>query len=124
MRKTELLLALGIIGSGIALDAQPATPPGGRGAGRGRGGMATPVTALRSPEVNADRTVTFRFRALDATAVELTGEITMGKGPRAMTKGEDGVWTVTVGPLPPEIWIYNFRVQGVDVPDPANPAIK
>jgi enterochelin esterase-like enzyme len=37
-----------------------------------------------------------------------------------MTRGGDGIWSVTIGPLPPEIWIYNFRVQGVDLPDPAN----
>jgi len=37
-----------------------------------------------------------------------------------MTKGSDGVWTLTIGPLPPEIWIYNFRVQGVELPDPSN----
>jgi enterochelin esterase family protein len=48
------------------------------------------------------------------------GEVLQGKGPQAMTKGADGVWSVTVGPLPPEIWIYNFRIQGVDLPDPAN----
>lgn len=94
----------------------------GRG-GRGGGG-ATPVQALRSPEVNADRTVTFRFRAPEATAVDVVGEINMGRGAQSMMKGEDGVWTATLGPLPPEIWTYNFRVQGVQVPDPSNPAIK
>ena len=41
-----------------------------------------------------------------------------------MTKDENGIWSVTLGPLPPEIWSYNFRVQGVDVTDPSNPAIK
>lgn len=86
--------------------------------------IATPYNALRSPEVNADRTVTLRFRAPEAMTVDLVGEINMGKGPQAMAKGEDGVWTITVGPLPPEIWSYNFRVQGVEVPDPSNPAIK
>ena len=86
--------------------------------------IATPYNALRSPEVNADRTVTLRFRAPEATAVDLVGEISMGKGPQPMAKGEDGVWTTTVGPLPPEIWSYNFRVQGVEVADPSNPWIK
>jgi len=86
--------------------------------------IATPVNALRSPEVNPDRTVTLRFRAPQAAAVELIGEINMGSGPRPMTKGEDGVWTTTVGPLPPEIWSYNFRVQGIDIPDPSNGSIK
>jgi enterochelin esterase family protein len=37
-----------------------------------------------------------------------------------MTKDAEGVWSVTIGPLPPEIWIYNFRIEGVDFPDPAN----
>jgi enterochelin esterase-like enzyme len=111
-----VILAASILG------AQPAPPAAGRG---GRGGqMATPVTALRSPEVNADRTVTFRFRAPQATAVDLVGEINQGKGAVPLTKGDDGVWTVTVGPLPPEIWIYNFRVQGIEIPDPSNPAVK
>lgn len=116
-----------IIGLAAAatLAAQPA-PPDNRGgtAVRGRGGMPTPATALRSPEVHPDRTVTLRFRAPQATSVELAGEIMQGQGPRAMTKDENGVWSITVGPLPPEIWIYNFRVHGVDVPDPSNPAIK
>ncbi|MEO7272270.1 MAG: alpha/beta hydrolase-fold protein [Vicinamibacterales bacterium] len=86
--------------------------------------MSTPVTALVSPEVHADRTVTFRFRAPQATQVDLVGEVMRGAGPQPMTRGEDGVWTTTIGPVPPEIWIYNFRVQGVDVPDPGNPAVK
>jgi enterochelin esterase-like enzyme len=106
------------------LAAQPA-PQGAPGRGRAmRGGMATPANALRSPEVHADRTVTFRFRAPEATRVELVGEILQGQGPRPMTKDESGIWTTTVGPLPPEIWIYNFRVHGVDVVDPSNPSIK
>ena len=83
-------------------------------------GAQGPPPAVRSPEVHADRTVTLRLRAPSATSVELVGEVLRGTGPQAMTKGADGVWSVTVGPLPPEIWIYNFRVQGVDLPDPAN----
>src|SRR6187399_359808 len=75
---------------------------------------------VRSPEVHPDRTVTFRLRAPQASQVQLTGEVVQGKGPLAMTKGSDGVWSATVGPLTPEIWIYNFRVQGVDLPDPSN----
>jgi enterochelin esterase-like enzyme len=86
----------------------------------GFGNAQTPMQALRSPEVHADRTVTFRLRAPQATAVDLVGEVTRGNGPQAMSKGSDGVWSTTMGPLAPEIWIYNFRVQGVELPDPAN----
>lgn len=80
----------------------------------------SPMQALHSPEVHPDRTVTFRLRAPQATSVELVGEVLQGKGAQPMIKGNDGVWSVTVGPLRPEIWIYNFRIQGVDFPDPSN----
>jgi enterochelin esterase family protein len=83
-------------------------------------GAQGPPPAVRSPDVHGDRRVTFRLRAPDAARVELVGEVLQGKGPQAMTKDADGVWSITVGPLPPEIWIYNFRIEGVDLPDPAN----
>jgi len=126
-------LAIATLSTAVSLAAQAPVqplspsqpPPVGRGRGvAGRGGGATPVTALRSPEVHPDRTVTLRLRAPQATQVEVVGEIMRGAGARAMTQGDDGVWTVTIGPLPPEIWIYNFRVNGVSIPDPSNPAIK
>jgi enterochelin esterase family protein len=103
--------SLGLLAATLSAQA----PAGG--ADRGRAGGPPP---LRSPEVHADRTVTFRLRAPDATSVQLAGEVTRGRGPQAMAKDADGVWSVTIGPLPPEIWIYNFRIQGVDVQDPSN----
>ena len=123
MLKTTLIASVLTVAVAVAVAQSPAPSQGGRGAGPG-GGMPTPYTALLSPEVHADRTVTLRLRAPNATQVEVAGEIMQGKAPIAMTKGEDGVWTATLGPLPPEIWVYNFRVQGVDVADPSNPAIK
>jgi hypothetical protein len=76
--------------------------------------------ALQSPEVHPDRTVIFRLRAPQATAVEPVGEVMQGKTSQPMTKDSEGVWSITIGPLPPEIWIYNFRIEGIDFPDPAN----
>jgi hypothetical protein len=72
------------------------------------------------PEVHPDRTVTFRLRDPQATAVDLVGEVLQGKAPQPMTKDSEGIWSVTIGPLPPEVWIYNFRIEGVDSPDPSN----
>lgn len=86
----------------------------------GRAGRGAPAPTVRSPEVNPDKTVTFRLRAPQAASVELVGEVLQGKGPKAMTKDADGIWSATIGPLPPEIWIYNFRIEGVSFPDPAN----
>lgn len=87
---------------------------------RGRMGRGAPPPDVQSPEVHPDRTVTFRLRAPTATAVELVGEVLQGKPPVPMTKDDGGVWSVTIGPLPPEIWIYDFRVEGVQLPDPEN----
>ena len=112
-----------VVWTSTILLAQTDAPRGSANVDKSRV-IATPYNALRSPEVNADRTVTLRFRAPEATAVYLAGEITMGQGPQSMMRDRDGIWTITVGPLPPEIWSYNFRVQGVDVPDPSNPSIK
>jgi len=102
--------------------AQAPAPAGQRGTGApapaapgGRGGRGP---ALVSPEVGADRTVTLRFRAPNAQQVTASGELD-GK-PHPMTKGEDGVWTVKIGPLAPDIYTYAFDVDGVTALDPRN----
>lgn len=89
-----------------------AQPPTGAGGGRGRG------PAVVSPEVGADRTVTLRYLAPNATAVTANGELD-GK-PHPLTKGENGIWSVTIGPLPPDIYTYAFNVDGVVALDPRN----
>jgi len=94
-----------------------AAPPQAPGRGGGRGGP--PVV---SPEVNADRTVTLRFRAPNAKEVTLIGELDGKTYP--MTKGENGVWTVTVGPLAPDVYNYQFNADGVIAMDPVNPSVK
>src|SRR3954451_24448992 len=83
-------------------------------------GAQGPPPAVRSPEVHVDRRVTFRLRAPDAARVELVREVLQGEGPQARTEGADGAGRLTIGPPPPELWIYNCRIEGVDLPDPAN----
>ena len=86
----------------------------------------TPYGAnLISPEVRDDRTITFRLRAPSASTVALTGGpmlLALGKGntPVPFEKGSDGVWTLTVGPVKPNMYIYRLVVDGVTVPDPNN----
>lgn len=77
---------------------------------------------VRSPEVGADRSVTFRVRAPQASEVTLTGEFM--RGSKALQKSDGGVWSVTVGPLEPEIYYYNFTIDGVKTIDPNNPDVK
>lgn len=86
----------------------------------------TPFSApLISPEVRDDRTVKFRLKAPEAKSVQLTGVAIMtglGKSGRAVPfeKGEGGIWTLTVGPLEPDMYIYYFNVDGVQMADPSN----
>ena len=80
---------------------------------------------LNSPDVRDDRTVTFRLKAPLAKDVRLVGVAiltALGKpGPGVpFTKGEDGIWTLTVGPLRPDIYAYHFNVDGVQIADPSN----
>ena len=35
-------------------------------------------------------------------------------------KGEDGIWTLTVGPLKPDMYAYHFNVDGMQITDPSN----
>ena len=35
-------------------------------------------------------------------------------------KGSDGVWTLTVGPLAPDMYVYHLLVDGVQMADPNN----
>jgi enterochelin esterase-like enzyme len=75
-----------------------------------------------SPEVKSDRTVTFRFHAPQAHQVLVAVENLDGLRPLLL--GEDGIWAVTLGPFEPELYSYNFVVDGVETVDPLNPNIK
>jgi len=67
--------------------------------------------APRSPEILPDGRVTFRIAAPSATDVRLTGEFL--KTPETLRKDDKGVWSVTVGPVSPEIYFYQFSVDAV-----------
>lgn len=88
--------------------SQPAAP--GRGS-------ATPRPV--SPEIHPDHTVTFRLYAPKANEVTLNGS---WEGARniAMTKDDNGIWSVTVGPLGEQLWGYWYLADGVKALDPGN----
>lgn len=77
-----------------------------------------------SPEVSKARKVTFRLHAPKATEVRLSaGDMPkLDKGATALTKGDNGVWETTVGPVPAGAYRYTFSVDGLAVIDPRNPA--
>ena len=78
---------------------------------------------LISPEVHPNRTATFRINAPNASKVALVGDW-MGGEVEPMTRNNQGVWSVTVGPLNPGLAIYMFDVDGLRMVDPINPRVK
>ena len=110
------LLCLGFLYGAASSAAPQAKKPG---PGFAMGAPAGP----RSPEILADNQVTFRISAPKATEVLLNGDWPDGRDVR-MSKNDEGIWSVTVGPLDPEFWGYTFSVDGVRLLDPGNPNTK
>ena len=105
----------GVLEFSSSMLAQPAPPPP-----RVRGPQGPQVI---SPEIAPDRHVTFRILAHKAESVRLSAGDIPGNGSGApMTKGTNGVWEVTLGPIEAGAYRYNFNVDGVPVIDPRNPA--
>jgi enterochelin esterase-like enzyme len=77
-----------------------------------------------SPEVRDDRTVTFRVKTPDARTVALAGGpvlLALGaSAPIPFSRGADGVWTLTLGPIAPNVYTYRLLIDGVAVADPNN----
>ncbi len=86
----------------------------------------TPFSApLNSPDVRDDRTVVFRLRAPSASSVRLvSGAIQTALGSNGQSlnfsKGEDGIWTLSIGPLRADMYAYHLNVDGVQMADPNN----
>ena len=81
-----------------------------------------------SPEVQADRMVTFRLFAPKASEVLLIGSpgiLEVIKKPMPLVRGDNGVWSLTVGPLAPGFYTYGYAIDGgLRMPDPSNPNLE
>src|ERR1700756_3549637 len=86
-------------------------------------GLQTDPPPLISPEVHPDNTVTFRFR--DPNAKEVAVQLDGSAKPVPMQKDDQGVWSVTSGPLAPDYYGYSFLADGVaGLLDPSNYRVK
>ena len=107
------VLALSMCAAPTLAQAPAAPAPQGRG--------NSPAASVVSPEIAADRKVTFRIYAPNAQAIRLAAGDVPGVGQTTqLTKGENGIWQVTVGPIDPGAYRYNFNVDGVSTIDPRN----
>ncbi len=107
----------------LALNAQQAHVNLDWAPQRNNEGLTPFMARAISPEVSDDHMVTFRVNAPRANEIMLTGSILLGlqsNKPIPFTKGEDGVWSLTVGPMKPEIYYYYMTIDGVNVVDPSN----
>ena len=77
---------------------------------------------VTSPEINADKTVTFRVRAPKAITVQVSGDCIEGRTANMTEK--DGVWEYTTpAPVAPEMYTYNFIIDGQRTLDMNNVAV-
>jgi len=74
--------------------------------------------SISSPDVHPDNTVTFRYYSRTAQKVSVSGELL--SAPQQMTKDTSGIWSITVGPVKPDIYPYSFWVDSVQLADPNN----
>lgn len=79
-----------------------------------------------SPEAQSDGKVMFRLRAPEAKSVQLVSgpiarQLRIEGGQKVpLVRGENGLWSVTLGPLPADHYPYVYELDGVRILDPAN----
>jgi putative esterase/predicted carbohydrate-binding protein with CBM48 len=94
---------------------------------------ATPILSLPTPtlgeqyiQVLPDQRVTFRLLAPKANAVKVMIGVKsgvyepQGTTTTEMTKQANDYWTVTLGPFDPNLYEYQFDIDGLLLPDPGN----
>jgi enterochelin esterase-like enzyme len=102
-RPTWFVLALITFALNVCIVAQPPAPP-------------------KSPEVSSDGRITFRF--VDPNAKQVSVFLEGKTAPDAMTRNEQGIWTLTTAALSPDLYGYTFISDGQMRTDPVNPLLK
>ncbi len=98
--------------------ARPAAAPAAPAAFR------TPRRII-SPEILPDNKVTFRIYAKDAQKITISGEWQAGPGAAEnLVRNDTGLFSLTVGPLKPELYGYTFSIDGVTSIDPNNVQVR
>jgi len=75
---------------------------------------STNIPGAEYPRIDSQRRAIFRVRAPEAQSVVVS------LGNTALTKGDDGFWTGTTGPLDPGFHYFTLRINGVDVCEPSS----
>lgn len=107
MKHCSALAALAILLTPFAALADSAMP------------SASNVPGANTPSVHSDGSITFTLKAPDADSVQVAGGDGLGPGPFPMTRGNEGIWSVTTPPAVPGFHYYWFVLNGVQANDPA-----
>ncbi|MCP5113026.1 MAG: esterase [bacterium] len=86
------------------------------------GAQAQRPPRINSPEVHDDGRITFRLLGPELKEVMLAAP--WAGDPKPMTKGDDGLWSITIGPIEPDVLSYHYKIDGVQTVDPHNPRVK
>lgn len=81
-----------------------------------------PLPVPPKTSVNPDGSITFRYTNAGAKSVSV--ETDALPKPAPLTRGDDGVWTLTTPPLTPEHYGYSFVVDRIGQRDPLNLAVR
>lgn len=84
----------------------------------------TPNDTLKSVRFHPDDTVTLSIYAPEASEVTVSGDFGFVPGGHPMEKDEIGIWSFTTESLPPEVYTYDFQVDGVKTLDPKSTQVK
>ncbi|HEY4340008.1 MAG TPA: alpha/beta hydrolase-fold protein [Steroidobacteraceae bacterium] len=101
------LAIVGVILTAPAYAQAPATP------------AAVRAPRVRSPQISDDHHVTFRIYAPKAAEVTFNADW-IGATNMSMVKDDQGVWSISVGPLDAQLYGYWFLVDGIRTLDPSN----
>jgi enterochelin esterase family protein len=120
--KTSFVTFVTILLSTVtAFGQEPARPAAAQAA---RPAFRRPPRVV-SPEILPDNKVIFRLYAKDASKITVSGEWQAGFGAsEALVKNDTGLFSITVGPLTPELYAYTFTVDGVRTIDPGNAQVR
>lgn len=88
------------------------------------GRIRTPNDTLKSIQVLSGSKVVLSIYAPKALEVTVVGDFLKEYKPLALTKNQQGVWSVLVRDLVPDVYTYDFTVDGVKTFDPKNPHYK
>jgi enterochelin esterase family protein len=88
------------------------------------GGIRNPGDTLKSIRVLDNNKVVLSIYAPKASEVTVMGDFLKEYKPLALSKADNGVWSVTINDLVPDVYTYDFSVDGIKTFDYRNAQYK